>query len=177
MRDRFWLLFKQLLVAAAIVLFLRGFVLIPVQVTGNSMKNLLHQDDTVIMEKISKIQRFDIVVFTQADGSTLVKRVIGLPGETVAVKNDALYINDEKITEPFLSGLKKKDQALIQFTADFSLSDLTGQEELGSTQYFVMGDNRRMSKDSRDFGPIDQTTIIGKARLVYYPLKHFNWLQ
>lgn len=175
-KDRFWFLFKQVLVVLALVFFLRGFILIPIQVSGNSMKNLLHQGDTVVMEKISKIKRFDVIVFTRPDGSTLVKRVIGLPGDKVAVKEDQLYINNKVVSEPFLAKEKEKDDSLLPYTADFSLVDLTGEEKLGEDMYFVMGDNRRMSKDSRSFGPISASEIMGKARFVYYPLKNFKWI-
>lgn len=175
-KDRFWLLFKQLLVAVALVVLLRGFLLIPIQVSGNSMKNLLHQGDTLVMEKFSKIKRFDVVVFTRSDGSTLVKRVIGLPGEKVEVKNDELWINDQQVSEDFLKDEKKNDQSEIPYTANFSLMDLTGEETLEPDTYFVMGDNRRMSKDSRAFGPITKGEIIGKARFVFYPFRHIKWL-
>lgn len=175
-KDKFWLFVKQVILAIVLVVFLRGFLLIPIQVNGNSMKNLLHQGDSLVMDKFSKIKRFDVVVFTSSDGSTLVKRVIGLPGEKIEVKQDELWINGKKVAEPFLEAEKKKDQSEIPFTANFSLTDLTGKETLGPDMYFVMGDNRRMSKDSRAFGPISKEEIIGKARFVFYPLQHVKWL-
>lgn len=176
-KDQFWLLVKQFVLALFIVLVLRGFLLIPLQVRGNSMKETLHQNDTLVMEKISRIKRFNIVVFTQADGSSLIKRVIGLPGEKIAVKNDRLYINDRYVHESFLKEDKKEDTSDIPFTSDFSLKELTGQVRLKKDEYFVMGDNRRLSKDSRTFGPIQAQEIIGKARFVFYPLKCIQWLR
>lgn len=175
-RDIFWLLVKQLIVAAVVVTFIRGFILIPIQVTGSSMRNLLKPGDTVVMEKISSVRRFDIVVFTREDGSTLVKRVIGLPGEKISVVDDELYINDKKVAETFLADEKAQDKSKLPFTSNFELQDLTDAEVLGKDEYFVMGDNRRASKDSRAFGPIKQAEILGKARLVYWPLKDIKWL-
>lgn len=176
-REKFWFLVKQLFVVAVLVTLLRGFILIPIPVAGNSMNPVLQAGDTLIMEKISKIRRFDLIVFTRPDGTTLVKRVIGLPGEKVAVKDDQLYINDEVVAENFLADTKETDDSHIPLTSSFTLADLTGSETLGATNYFVMGDNRRLSKDSRAFGPIDASEILGKARMVYAPITHLKWLQ
>lgn len=176
-KDRFWLIFKEFLVILLIIVFIRGFVLIPVGVIGNSMKNLLHPDDYVLMEKFSKIKRNDVVVLKDSNGNHLIKRVVALPGENIKVVKDTLFIDEKKQSENFLKKQKQKDQSGIPYTADFSLEELTGKKTLSKNEYFVMGDNRRMSKDSRDFGPVKKSEIIGKARLVYFPLKHFGWIK
>ncbi|EGP5687578.1 signal peptidase I [Enterococcus faecium] len=175
--DRFWLIFKYLLVSVFIAFMLRGFLFIPVPVEGNSMENVLKQGDMVVMEKFSEIRRFDIVVFQLADGTIYIKRVIGLPGENVSYQNDQLKINGKVVKEPYLTKNMKSDHANASYTTDFILQELTGQSKLPEDSYFVLGDNRRVSKDSRSFGTINKTDILGKARFVYYPLDEIKWIQ
>ncbi|MDT2743508.1 signal peptidase I [Enterococcus asini] len=172
--DLFWLGVKYLVVAVAIAVVVRGFLLIPVPVVGNSMENSLHQGDMVVMERMTKIKRFDVVVFRLSSGTTYIKRVIGMPGDTLRYEDDQLYINDKPVAEPFLKELLAEDHSENDFTNDFSLTELTGEQKLGKNSYFVLGDNRRTSKDSRSFGAIQGENIIGKARFVYYPLKHWH---
>lgn len=156
---------------------LRGFLFIPVPVEGNSMENVLKQGDMVVMEKFSEIRRFDIVVFQLADGTIYIKRVIGLPGENVSYQNDQLKINGKVVKEPYLTKNLKSDHANASYTTDFTLQELAGQSKLPEDNYFVLGDNRRVSKDSRSFGTINKTDILGKARFVYYPLDEIKWIQ
>ena len=169
--EYFWMVVKYSFLAGSLALIIRGFLLIPVPVEGNSMEGTLQQGDMVLMEKISKIHRFDIVVFQLSDGTTYIKRVIGLPGDTIAYKDDNLYVNGEKIAEDFLT---KDPQSNVPLTSDFTLKELMGVQKLGKDSYFVMGDNRRASKDSRSFGAISTADIVGKARFVYYPLTQIH---
>lgn len=171
--DLFWLSIKYLIIAATIAMLVRGFLLIPVPVVGNSMEGTLSQNDMVVMERISQVERFDVVVFRLASGTTYIKRVVGMPGDSLRYQDDQLYINDQPVAEPFLAD-EKKTQSENSFTNDFTLEDLTGEVQLASDSYFVMGDNRRNSKDSRSFGAISAADIIGKARFVYYPMKHWH---
>ncbi|HFM5677229.1 TPA: signal peptidase I [Enterococcus faecium] len=175
--NRFWLVFKYLLVSVFLAFMLRGFLFIPVPVEGNSMENVLKQGDMVVMEKFSEIRRFDIVVFQLADGTIYIKRVIGLPGENVSYQNDQLKINGKVVKEPYLTKNLKSDHANASYTTDFTLQELTGQSKLPEDNYFVLGDNRRVSKDSRSFGTINKNDILGKARFVYYPLDEIKWIQ
>ena len=138
------------------------------------MEGTLKQGDMVVIEKISPIQRFDVVVFQMPDGSTYIKRVIGLPGESVKYVNDQLYIDDEPVDEDFLVKNRSNDHESASYTNDFDLESLLGVEKLGKDSYFVIGDNRRASKDSRSFGPISGEAILGNARFVYYPLTHIR---
>src|SRR5699024_11743633 len=100
-KDRFFAIFWQLIkytfLAGGLALIIRGFLLIPVPIEGNSMEGTLKQNDMEVMEKISKVKRFDVIVFVSADGKTYVKRGIGMPGGSVSYKDDALYINDIKV--------------------------------------------------------------------------------
>ncbi|MHC5268025.1 signal peptidase I [Enterococcus sp. LJL98] len=175
--DGFWLTVKYAFLAGGLALLIRGFFLIPVPVEGNSMQNTLTQGDFIVMEKFTAIQRFDVVVFQMPDGTTYIKRVIGLPGESVSYREDQLYINNKKVDELFLAeNLAEEEEPRNFYTNDFEFEQLMGVSKLGEDSYFVLGDNRRMSKDSRSFGAISGDKILGKARFVYYPLNHFHFV-
>lgn len=174
--NRISLFLKFLFVALVLGFIIRGFLLIPIAVQGNSMENTLHQGDMVIMEKLSSIERFDVVVFQLPDGATYIKRVIGLPGDKISYKNDVLYINGNKVAEPFLENNQRADHAAAPYTTNFDLKELLGVEELPENSYFVMGDNRRLSKDSRSFGAITSDEILGQARIVYYPFHDIRYI-
>ena len=105
-----------------------------------------------------------------------IKRVIGLPGESIRYENDQLYVNDQPVDENFLVKNRKNDHENVSYTNDFDLQSLLGVEKLGKDSYFVIGDNRRASKDSRSFGAISGDAILGNARFVYYPLTHMRFI-
>lgn len=162
-----------LLVSASLLaLFVRFFLIVPLQVQGDSMEPNLHNRDEVLVQHFGGIKRFDIVVITMPSGETYIKRVIGLPGETVSYKNDHLYIDGKYIPEKFLEPIKlDKNQT---YTSDFTLKDLLKINKIPKGQYFVLGDNRRISKDSRTFGTVRTEWIQGKALMVYWPIKNFH---
>lgn len=169
--DVLWHWIKMLVICVPFVIILKAFIFIPVEVTGKSMSPTLKENDFIVMENFSDIHRFDIIVFTAPDGNTYIKRVIGLPGDRVVYSKDQLYINGKKVSEPFLKDVKKKKNEYV-FTTDLDTKDLIAAEKIPKNQYFVLGDNRRLSKDSRSFGTISTTSILGKARVVYYPVFH-----
>lgn len=165
--------FLKILVPSVVLMFiLRGFIFIPVRVDGKSMQNNLHQGDMIVMEKFSSIKRFDVIVFQAENGAILIKRVIGLPGDRIRYENDQLYVNGQPVEEPFLNKNLKKDHEQVPYTTNFDTKELLNEEKLPSNAYFVLGDNRRMSKDSRSFGAVKSNAIMGKAQAVYYPFKH-----
>lgn len=143
-----------------VVVLIKTFVVSPIRVNGASMDPTLNDKDIMLLDEISyrfsDIERFDIVVVKEED-EYLVKRVIGLPGETVEYKNDKLYIDGKYVKEDF----KHKE------TFDFSTT-------LGKDEYFIMGDNRTNSTDSRVFGPISRDKIMGKTSLTILPISRFG---
>ncbi|MDK8541589.1 MAG: signal peptidase I [Enterococcus faecalis] len=155
---------------------LRQFVFTPVVVRGHSMDPTLADGERVITLKNTEINRFDIITFPAPDepDKNYIKRVIGLPGEAVRYENDQLYVNNQPIAEPYLTKNRKKDHETMPYTTNFDSKELLMQEKLPKDSYFVLGDNRRMSKDSRSFGAIHADQILGKAQFVYYPLTHMK---
>ena len=118
------------------------------------------------------LHRFDIVdVRSSALKEDVIKRVIGLPGEEISYKNDRLYINGQFVEEPFLKlPFMKKEQIqydLTQYTKDFRI-------KLRHDEYFVLGDNRPMSYDSRYFGPVHIEDIRAKNGYIIYPIQHIK---
>jgi signal peptidase I len=156
------------------VLIIRGFILIPITIDGNSMSSTLKAGDAMVMEKFTPIHRFDIVVIKTKNGEVLVKRIIGLPNETLSFTNGNLYIDGKLTKEDFLNTNLKNYHSKTNYTNDFSLTSLTGKKRLGNNEYFVLGDNRPYSRDSRLFGAITNKQIIGKGLFVYYPFTHIH---
>lgn len=171
--DCIWDWFKAFLVAFLIALSIRYFVLIPLKVVGDSMSPTLEPDTYILYSKNKKVDRFDIVLFHDANNQVFIKRVIGLPGETIVYQDDQLFINDKKVSEPFLHNGLDEEQV---FTTDFPLSEDLDNNKIPVDSYFVLGDNRPRSKDSRMLGFIPIEAIEGQARLVIYPLNRFSIL-
>ena len=146
------------------------------EVEGASMENTLHNGDNLIVDKLSyrfhDPERFDIIVFPFQfqDNTYYIKRIIGLPGETVQIMGDgSIYINGEKLEENY--GMEVIKPETIGRAAE--------PIELGDDEYFVMGDNRNNSSDSRTdmVGNITRENIIGKAWLRIWPVSDFGVLQ
>ena len=175
MQDWIWDWVKAIILALLLVLIIRFYVFIPLKVEGDSMSPTLAQGNYLLYETFSDIDRFDIIIFSNEDGQTLIKRVIGLPGDSIAYSEDQLYLNGEPVEESFLG--TEKQQGMDVFTSDFDLLTLTGMETVPEGSYFVLGDNRVRSRDSRIFGFVAQADIAGKAAMVYYPLEDFGFIQ
>jgi len=153
------------IVVIAVFLF-RHFIATPARIDGDSMMPTLKNKNLVIVNKISylftKPKRFDVVEIKVGDES-LIKRIIGLPGEHVAYKDDVLYIDGKMVEENYKR----------EITYDFSLEDLH-YETIPKDMYLVLGDNRINSIDSRLFGLIKKSNIFGKSSFVIWPLKNFG---
>lgn len=147
-------------VITMIVISIRMFIISPVRVDGTSMYPTLSNNEFLLLSKYDQsYDRFDIVVL-KYNKERLVKRIIGLPGETVEYKNNKLYINGKEIEEPFIA---------VE-TDDFNLKQL-GYDKIPENYYFVVGDNRGASLDSRMIGLINKKDLQGTIKLSISGLK------
>lgn len=150
------------------VVLIRVFIFDPVRVDGSSMDTTLKDGQIMILNKIyyrkNDIKRFDIVVIDEGNRN-IIKRVIGLPGEKVEYRDNKLYINDKELKDPYPS----------TETDNFIITDI-GIEKVPGDSYFVMGDNRANSLDSRsnEIGVVKKDMILGRAKLVIWPFKNFG---
>lgn len=155
-----------------VVFFLiRQFLFMPVAVDGPSMEPTLQHGDRLILNKVSDPDRFDVVVFPAPDGSDAlyIKRIIGAPGDSLEYRDGILYVNGNQVYEPYLEELKALNPNWDEFIQDFSLADLTGESVVPEGHYFVLGDNRSNSKDSRSFGFITEEDLEGTANFRFFP--------
>lgn len=140
----------------------------PFTVSGASMYPTLHNGDRMVLSKVGDIHRFDVVILKAPDENVeYIKRVIGMPGDTVEMKSGVLYINGKKVEQPFINTEALAKQTV--FMDDFTLESLTGESKVPEGKYFVLGDNRGVSKDSRMIGFIDRSAIEGKAVFTIWP--------
>jgi signal peptidase I len=171
-KNEFWEWSKALLIAFGLAWLIRFFLFTPIVVDGESMMPTLEDGDRMIVNKIGyevgEPDRYDIVVFHAPEEKDYIKRVIGLPGDHVAYKNDQLYINGEPQEEPYLD-LKKEEIIEGVLTEDFTLEDYAQVSVIPEGYVFVMGDNRRYSKDSRMIGLVPMEDIIGSTNVIFWP--------
>lgn len=183
-----WGPFILFLIALGLV---RLFLIQPVSVDGHSMDPTLADGERLIVLRTAKIDRFDIVVAKEKEGNKtkeIVKRVIGLPGDTITYKDDVLYVNGKKTDEPYLDKYQKAFEdddlqdiysynTLFQQLAENSDAFTTAKD--GSTeftikvpknQYFLLGDDRIVSKDSREVGSFKKSAIVGEVKFRFWPL-------
>ena len=167
---------ETLVLTLVIFLIIQNFVAQPYRVQQQSMEHTLEPDQYVLVDKLTPrftpYKRGDIVVFTppeawaREDGTPYIKRVIGQPGDVVEVKDGGVYVNGQKLDEPYIYEGQSTDP----------LSDVT-RWTVGAGELFVMGDHRQNSQDSRAFGPVPEKNIIGRAWLRYWPIGTFGILQ
>ncbi len=177
-KSDLWEWIKALIIAFLLAALIRFVLFTPIVVDGESMMPTLESGERMIVNKLNykvgDIQRFDIVVFHAPEKKDYIKRVIGVPGDTLEYKNDQLYINDKKVNETYLQDYKNQIVDGGTLTEDFSLLDYTGKKIIPKGYYFVMGDNRRNSKDSRHIGLVSKEKIVGKASVVFWPIENFG---
>jgi signal peptidase I len=160
-----WLLIRDLVFAVLIATVIVVFIVQPVKVEGTSMLPRLHDGERIFVNKLiyyglPRLERGDIVVFWYPDdpAKSYIKRIIGLPGETVEVRDGHIFINGKELNEPYIDPQLNLSMANLQSTF------------VKKHYYFVMGDNRDHSSDSRYWGLVPEKYIYGKALLRYWPV-------
>ncbi|HEL2737540.1 TPA: signal peptidase I [Streptococcus suis] len=170
----------------------RYFLWDPVSVDGHSMDPTLQHQEKLVMLKTTSIDRFDIVVASETDSDgtekLIVKRVVGMPGDTIRYENDVLYINDQEVDEPYLDeylaafqkdklqeeyAYNKQFQAVAQAAQAFT-QDANGYVDFTVTipegQYYLLGDDRLVSLDSRSVGTFARDKIKGEVVFRFWPV-------
>ena len=157
-----WL--RDLLISAAASVLIITFLYQPVRVEGTSMLPRLEDRDRLFINKfvyhIASIERGDVVVFRypRDPEKSYIKRVIALPGDTLRVDRGHVYVNGILLHEPYVPPEYRDNRSLAEMV-------------IPADSYFMMGDHRSISSDSRDFGPVDRSLIYGKAVFVYWPAR------
>lgn len=160
-------LVETLLIALILAFLIRTFVVESFQVQGHSMLPTLHNGDRVLVNKLAfdfeQPKTGEIIVFQSPviPSQDWIKRVIGVPGETVSIRHNVVYINGKKYPEPFLK---------------YRQSPNYGPAKVPPGHLFVLGDNRPISYDSRYFGMLSEKRVKGQAFLIWWPLNQFRWL-
>jgi signal peptidase I len=157
---------ETVLPAILIALLINVFIGQATRVEGQSMEPNLHTDQRLVVEKVSYRfhgpQRFDVVVLkmpSQGD-ELLIKRVVGLPGETVEIHDGHVYIDGQRLDEPFLEEATRPGRH--------------GTVVVPPLHVYVLGDNRNHSNDSRSFGPVPIENLVGRAWISYWPLENLG---
>ncbi|TCD45565.1 signal peptidase I [Streptococcus sp. X16XC17] len=184
-----WGVFSLIIIA---FILSRWLIWSPVTVDGHSMDPTLQDSERLLMVKTASIERFDIVVASELDEhgkeKLIVKRVIGMPGDTIRYENDVLYINDEQVDEPYLKeslaafskdklqsaySFNKSFQILAQNAGNFTL-DANGSPnftvQVPKDQYYLIGDDRLVSQDSRVVGSFSKDSLEGEIVFRLWPL-------
>lgn len=150
MKEKVKEIIPYIIILVAVILF-RTFIATPVIVNGPSMQETLHTNDILILRRTSKINRYDIVVANH-NGDKLIKRVMGIPGDKIKCVSGIIYVNNEEISN-------------YGYGTSFDFAQVI----LGENEYFLIGDNREDSLDSRYFGPVEKSNISGVADFRVFP--------
>src|SRR5665213_3247781 len=155
---------RDLLIAVAVSAFIILFLYQPVRVEGTSMLPQLEDQDRLFIDKIAykvgEIRHGDVIVFEypRDHSKSYIKRVIAMPGDSLRIDHGRVYVNGKRLPESYVPA---------RFEDDRSEAEMV----LPPSEYWVMGDHRSISSDSRDFGPVDRSLIYGKAVFVYWPME------
>lgn len=156
---------KVVLISLAIILPIRYFLVQPFYVEGASMEPNFYNKEYLIIDEISyrfnNPERGEVIILKNPQDRKFyfIKRVVALPGEKVAVLNGRVFINDKQLSETYIKNFSNDDY---------------GPVTLADDEYFVLGDNRSNSSDSRYFGPLKRTDVIGRVWIRGWPLERFN---
>jgi signal peptidase I len=174
-----------LLLAVAIALLIQAFVVKPFRVPSESMASTIEKNERVLVDRATfhfrSIHRGDVIVFrvpASVSQFPLLKRVVGLPGDTLSIVDDRLYVNGKALNEPYL----RHAGTMVPTTPAEMLGDgaspwsLAAPYTVPAGRYFVMGDNRTNSNDSRYWGTVPRGAIIGRVFAAYWPLDRLGGL-
>jgi signal peptidase I len=178
-----------IVVAVGLALLVQAYAVKPYRIPSGSMENTLMVGDRVFVNRFiyhfRSVHRGDIVVFREpgngpGSGTVLIKRVIGLPGDVITLHSGSVYINQRRLSEPYVRPQRNTDGTLgpeptLPFQDGMPYA-LAAPYTVPSGHYFMMGDNRTDSGDSRQFGPLPKGNIIGGAFLIYWPLNRIRIL-
>jgi signal peptidase I len=178
---------ETLVLTLVIYLLIHNFIAQPFEVDQNSMMPTIQPGEYVLIDKLTPrfndYRRGEVIVFQppeayQQGGIPFIKRVIGLPGDTVSLENGNVFVTSPggspvRIDEPYV----RRDDSGETFPTQPRDADSTSQWTVPEGSYFVMGDNRPESQDSRVFGPIPRDLIVGRAWLRYFPLDRIGFVQ
>ena len=168
-------------IAIGAAMLIRLFLFQQYYIDGPSMQTTLMPQDRVLVNKMSyklhDIHRGDVIVFdrvtNQVQHDDLIKRVLGLPGETLEIRSCIVYVDGVQVDEPYLN---PEQTSQIEPSARCGSHTDMAPIEVPEDMVFVMGDNRVQSFDSRDFGPIDTDKVRGRAFVVIWPASAWAWL-
>ena len=160
-------------VAVAVALLIQAFLVKPYRIPSESMENTLLIGDRVLVDRISwrfsEPVRGDIVVFhSPVPGPVLIKRIIGMPGDKISLSGGSVYVNGSKLDEPYVRTINGKAVPSEPFDNGLPWS-LQQPYTVPAGSYFMMGDNRIDSGDSREFGPVPRAQLVGRAFARYWP--------
>lgn len=165
-------LVKIVVISLAIIIPVRYFLIQPFYVQGSSMEPNFHSSEYLIIDEISyrfnNPERGDVVVFKYPRNPEefFIKRIIGLPGEELKFKEGDIYVYNDV----YEHGVKLREKYLPSSSKTMGRDSESGTIELGENEYYVLGDNRNSSRDSRSFGPIKESMIVGRVLLRGWPL-------
>lgn len=166
---------ETLVIAGAIFVVVYAFLIRPFQVTGQSMHPTFQNGEYVFTNLLSQrfgpLDRGDVIVFKAppSEDKDYIKRIIGIPGDRVKIENGKVYLNGSLLQEPYIApDIRTDARGFAQEGNEVTVSEDT---------YFVMGDNRPFSSDSRDWGLVPFDKVIGKSAVVYWPLNRMRIVQ
>ncbi|KUK76609.1 MAG: hypothetical protein XD93_0817 [candidate division WS6 bacterium 34_10] len=162
---------ETVVIALVIAVVLYLFIMTPHEVLGNSMHPTYKNGEYLMANKLTyrfgEPRRGDVIIFQYSQTQDFIKRIIGIPGDSIMIKDGKVYVNGTQLDE----------SAYLEDTVYTSGGDYLAEGEsvtIGEDKYFVLGDNRPHSSDSRSFGPISESQIKGKAWIVYLPISEFR---
>jgi signal peptidase I len=160
-------------VAIAVALLIQAFLVKPYRIPSPSMEDTLLVGDRVLVDRISwrfsEPARGDIVVFhSPVPGPVLIKRIVGMPGDTLSLRDGAVYVNGRRLAEPYVRRVDGRPAPTEPFETGLPWA-LQQPYRVPAGSYFLMGDNRTDSKDGRDFGPVTRDQLVGRAFARYWP--------